>query len=327
MHADLYSLFQCIVNYSLSGTITVQTLMFFKLFPGESYRLQLVVLAVWALDTIHTGLIWGALWKYFVTKFGVGAFVDHIPIPLALSVLFTVRALFLSLGSRPPTVIGYCRLFKPSAFIASWHAVSSVSKRNWRIAIPVVILASLRLVAASASTVEMLVLKSYGDFEHHIGWLFTAGLGLSSGVDVLITVSLCYLLRRSRSKSLGGLYDVIDTMITYTFETGSITAAATIVSMICWILVRKTALVFMGLHFMIGKLYASSLLVTLNVRTDLRRTMVERNHVFSTVELDRRLPRAIHADSDDGVHKSEFTSSPNGLQINVERTVEWAADH
>ncbi|KAL0565517.1 hypothetical protein V5O48_016507, partial [Marasmius crinis-equi] len=49
----------------------------------------------------------------------------------------------------------------------------------------------------------------------------------------------------------------------------------------------------------------------LNIRTDFRRTMLERNRVLSSMELDPRSPRVIRAasSSDDG-YKSDFSHSP-----------------
>lgn len=77
-------------------------------------------------------------------------------------------------------------------------------------------------------------------------WVFTAGLALSTAVDVLITVSLFVLLQSSRADAprydnialskinyvllciwyhfvLDSLTSVIDTLIRYAFETGSLT--------------------------------------------------------------------------------------------------------
>ncbi|KAK0470998.1 hypothetical protein IW261DRAFT_1514009, partial [Armillaria novae-zelandiae] len=75
-------------------------------------------------------------------------------------------------------------------------------------------------------------------------WVFTLGLALSSAVDILITGSLFGLLRTSRSDA-ENLKAVIDSLILYTFETGSLTCAATIIDMIYWIAMSSN-LIFMG---------------------------------------------------------------------------------
>ncbi|KAI3595812.1 hypothetical protein WG66_001032 [Moniliophthora roreri] len=79
-------------------------------------------------------------------------------------------------------------------------------------------------------------------------WSFTLGLALSSILDVLNTGLLCWLLYDSQQ------------------DTSSAIAVA---SMICW-LAMPTNLIFMGLHFIISKTYAISLVVTLNRRKRFR---------------------------------------------------------
>ncbi|KAH9486123.1 hypothetical protein JR316_0000187 [Psilocybe cubensis] len=100
-------------------------------------------------------------------------------------------------------------------------------------------------------------------FRQEFMWLFSLGLGLSSAGDILITVVLFFLLQGSRSK-LPNLNLIIDALILYTFEIGSLTSVAAVATMICWIVLDQS-LIFLGLHFVIGKLYANSLLARLDV--------------------------------------------------------------
>jgi hypothetical protein len=111
---------------------------------------------------------------------------------------------------------------------------------------------------------------NFAVFRQHYEWLWSLGLALSTTVDVLITCSLFTLLWLSRSRSLS-LNGVLDSLIVYTLELGSLTGFATIIAMICW-LVYKNNLVFLGLYFVIAKLYANSMLASLNMRDGLRRT-------------------------------------------------------
>jgi hypothetical protein len=114
----------------------------------------------------------------------------------------------------------------------------------------------------------MLKLHTFTAFKQDVRWIFTTGLALSSTVDILITASLCTLLRSSRT-GMEKLNAIIDSLIMYAFETGALTCAGTIASMLCWSVIPNN-LVFMGLHFVIGKFYANSLLVTLNTRQSTR---------------------------------------------------------
>ncbi|KAH0582172.1 hypothetical protein H2248_011823 [Termitomyces sp. 'cryptogamus'] len=176
-------------------------------------------------------------------------------------------------------------------------------------------LATCRLCSASATSAEMIRLRTFSTFKADFRWLFSLGLALSSIVDILITLCLCFLLQKNRTNSLS-LDRIIDALILYTFEVGSLTCAGSITSMICWLTMNNN-LIFMGLHFVIGKLYANSLLSVLNTRYELRR--------------QRRVP-AVNVESPQRRNSFQFYSpSMNSdihlqhVQINVEKSVTY--DH
>ncbi|KAJ7589655.1 hypothetical protein C8J56DRAFT_37419 [Mycena floridula] len=91
-------------------------------------------------------------------------------------------------------------------------------------------------------------------------------------MDIIITGCLFYFLRKFRRRftsSESMMIHVVDTLTLYTLENGLLTRMTTTASLICW-LKMPTNLVFLGLHFVIGKLYANSLLASLNTRKALR---------------------------------------------------------
>ena len=61
-------------------------------------------------------------------------------------------------------------------------------------------------------------------------WVFTIGLALSSAVDILIAVFLCYSLQNSRSAS-SSMDHVINLLILYTFENGALTWSVLFISL------------------------------------------------------------------------------------------------
>jgi hypothetical protein len=146
------------------------------------------------------------------------------------------------------------------------------SRKNWYLTGPILLLAFVRLIAQTTSTGEMLADKQYSVFNHfYPGWIFTLGLVLSSVVDILITASLCYLLRKIKLEmgSTSTMIQVIDALTLYTLENGFLTCVMATATLICW-LSMKTNLAFLGLHFIIAKLYANSVLASLNTRKELR---------------------------------------------------------
>ncbi|KAF8167237.1 hypothetical protein B0H34DRAFT_7362 [Crassisporium funariophilum] len=281
-----------------SGIVSVQSIVYFKLFPRDKPYLKALVLSVWSLDLAHTALVWSALWEYMITNFGNSRHADYIPFSIALSVVLTATLTFLA----------HC-------FFA--HRIYRLSQRNLYLSVPIIILAIGRLASASVSGGEMVHLRSYTLFRRDFRWLFSMGLALSSGVDILITVLLFLLLQNSRTQSMS-LDHIIDSLVLYTFEIGSLTSLATVVSMICWIRLDNS-LIFLGLHFVIGKLYANSLLATLNTREQLRR-----NHSTAVDLMNVNLPRqAIPSIQFLNPQSSALIDLRSQVQVNVSKSIQY----
>ncbi|KAG2140186.1 hypothetical protein DEU56DRAFT_799199 [Suillus clintonianus] len=279
----------------LSGIITAQTFTYIKRYPADTRVTKSIVALTWLLDSIHTVLVCTASWIFMIQWFGDDAKTDYIPAPLAISVALTA---FL-------TLIVHC-------FFA--HRIHKLTHNDWRISVPIVVFAFLRLVAALVSTVEMIELKTMTAFRHNVEWVFTVGLSLSCIVDVLVAVVLCVTLRSNRS-AYSNMDRIINSIILYTLENNALTSAATIISMICWVTMHN--LVFLGVHFVLSKLYANSLLATLNSRKQLQEER-SRGGVLSN-ELPVAFP---------GRYQSKYNrrlDPENKLEINVEQTIEYEA--
>ncbi|KAF9462200.1 hypothetical protein BDZ94DRAFT_1309849 [Collybia nuda] len=262
------------------------------------------VVTVWNLDLVHTGLTWAAIWEYLIVYYGNIEIVDTIPLYLSLTIVFTAILTFLV-----------------QCFFA--HRIHLLSKKNWFITTPLIILAFGRLCSAFATSAEMIHVRSFAIFKLKFRWLFSLGLALSSTVDILITIFLFFLLSNNRSSSLT-LDRVIDALILYAFEIGSLTSAGTIVSMICWLTMNDN-LIFMGLHFVIGKLYANSLLATLNTRHELRRSQLTHElHPQSDIRNSRRLTLQFRDPFDQALSNQNAHSLP--VHINVEKSIELVYD-
>jgi hypothetical protein len=160
-----------------------------------------------------------------------------------------------------------------------------------------------------------------------VQYLFTLGLAISSAVDVVITFGMCFYLQESR-RGFGTMNDVIDSIIVYTINNGTLTCLSTIVSMIFWLTMKKN-LVFMALHFVIAKMYANSLFATLNMRRKFRERAVPPKETANPMPVlfpdsfnRGNLNRQNHIgsiDLDDGI-------DTKGLHITVEKTVEYDLD-
>jgi len=245
-------LFGGAVALMLSGVVAVQCILFFKLYPDESGVKTGMVATVWTLDVAQSAFIVASLFDYFIAHFGHTSFLAIIPGSVALTILLTAMQTCV------------VHLFYAQKIYRS-------SGKNWLITGPIVCLASLRLLAAIVATAEMLHLGRWDAFSHpYPRLLFSSGLSLSAGTDMIITVCLCYHLRRIRKLSSSSVMkSVLDTLTLYTLENGLITCLATIGSLTFWLVLPASSL-SLSLHFVIGKLYPNSLLLLLNTRKELR---------------------------------------------------------
>jgi len=310
----------------LSGIVTVQCIIYFKLYPNEARIRNLVVVAVWILDLLHSTFIVTSLYDYFIHFFGDYSRIAIIPWSIALSVVVTAI----------------------QTLIVHWyfaHKIYQSSERNWWITGPIVLLAFLRLLAASGSTTEMIRLHRYAVFnEKYPGWIFTTGLSLSASVDIIITAWLCYFLQKMRRRTASTMMaHVVNTLTLYTLENGFLTCLTTTASLICW-LAMPNNLVFLGLHFVIGKLYANSLLINLNTRKELREMRWNKSDWDPNVPVltsdDFTVPytrsytyggmTSMTMTSPTSAYRPAFKVNPrvlpSQLEVNVERRVERTSD-
>ncbi|KAI0368832.1 hypothetical protein BV20DRAFT_426062 [Pilatotrama ljubarskyi] len=232
----------------LSGIVGMQTVLYFRLFTRDMTSTKIRVAVVFFLDLLHSAMIAAANYMYFVNHFGEEDVTDHVfwtvGVSIALTAVITVCVhLFFSM-----------RLFK-------------LSKGNYWITAPIAVLAVARVVAAFVTAIELIRLKSFYEFGVRFRWVFTLGLVLSAVVDGLITLGLCFYLRRHRGGT--GRFDhILNAVTLYTVENGLITSVTTLVSLIFW-LVKSDELIYLGLHFAISKLYANSFLASMNARKSL----------------------------------------------------------
>lgn len=146
---------------------------------------------------------------------------------------------------------------------------------------------------------------------------------------------MCYFLRKNRTM-ITSTIRIIDTLTLWTIRNGSMTSAAAIASLICWLAMPDNR-IFLGLHFVVAKLYANSLLATINARQHIRNGKQynsSRDHPLPIVFSENRknAPEALspqHGFSmqlDSYIPRGENTKWGKTIQVNVERVVESKLD-
>ncbi|KAG2342015.1 hypothetical protein BDR05DRAFT_949281 [Suillus weaverae] len=206
----------------------MQFIVYCRIYFRESWRTKSLVIVIWLLDLSHSALVAVALWDSIIATYGDLSKVDTIPWCIGPTIELTYSPGFDYLPRS-----------------------KEVQKKKLTVAIPIVALAFGRLIMASITNSEMLKLKSYNTFFQPL-------------VDIMITTFLCYFLRKNRP-TFTDTMRIIDTLTFWTIQNGSMTSAAAIATLVCWKTMPSNR-IFLGLHFVVAKFYANSLLATLNAR-------------------------------------------------------------
>ncbi|PPR03488.1 hypothetical protein CVT26_007894 [Gymnopilus dilepis] len=316
-----------------SGIVTAQAFSYFKYYVNDNRSLKALVgwlrLASPFLDICHTLWVAMALWDHLIAHFGDVNRIDYIPWSLAITIAFTAILTFLVHLHVHSSLSMEFFLIQPVQIFRIPHLQTL---NNYIIAAPIGLLATARLCFACLTTGKMYVDENFLPYLRSLPTLLRLGriklrslkefvalytvpllagfgsLALSSVVDILITVLLCYLLLRNHKKN-SSMNGILDKLMLYAFENGSLTSAATVASLICWLTMLHKNLIFMGIHFVISKLYANSLLATLNARKTLvhpshrsqQSNSSERNHAImfpDTFSLSGRTPTPLRVKVD-----------------------------
>ncbi|KAL4070386.1 hypothetical protein J3A83DRAFT_3195145 [Scleroderma citrinum] len=220
-----------LVAFSLSGCVNMQFAMYWRVYPKDTWRTKGLVTLTWVVDISHSVVIAMGLWDSIISPNGNFSAEQLNKIPWSIAIA---------------AELGVVMTFLSQSYFA--HRIYILQKR-WLVAAPV---DRIGPVLAFTSSLP-------------------GSLALSVFVDAVITSWLCRFFRRTRKGRFSMTTQrILDTLTVWTMRNGLITSAGAAASLICWLTVPHT-LTFLGLHFVMGKFYANSLLATINSRERIRR--------------------------------------------------------
>jgi len=232
----------------LFGGTTLQMYYYYHKFSDDTRLHKISVGVLWLLDAFHLALTIHAVYTYVVSGFGDFLGLDKIlwsiqvQVAVNVVVILMVHCLY---AHRVWKLSGYHRGIL--GYITG-----------------LVVLGAAGIGIALAYLV--FTVDKYSELDK-ISWVITAGLGTSTAIDFFITIAMCYYLRKSFGSGLK-LNSRISVVMQYTLGTGLLTSACSLVAMFCYLLVPNT-FVFLGLEFLLTKLYVGSFLAMLNARQPL----------------------------------------------------------
>ncbi|EMD31217.1 hypothetical protein CERSUDRAFT_89243 [Gelatoporia subvermispora B] len=243
------SMLGMILSIMFYGVTLLQTYIYYDSYWGDPSLMRIYVAVLFVLDTAQVVAVIDAVWFYVVPNFGNVDALSGVHPSLAVEIGITI-----SIG-----------LLVQSFFAMR---VRFMSGRN-RI-IPALIFALT--LAQFALGIYYATISDRIDqpiaIQHRVIKILLASLACGMAADFLITTSLVYYLHRGRS-GLRTTDRLINILITYTINTGSLTLLAAMCTIILNQL-KPTLFWDVVPYFLLSKCYVNSTLATLNARTRLR---------------------------------------------------------
>lgn len=241
-----------LVSTLLYGITNLQIYLYFMHYE-DGLAMKVLVSVIWILDTLHISFVCHILYYYLITNYGVPTSLDYIIWSLPASVLVNVFVVSIVQCFFARQIYRLCR---PGV--------------KWLVTGPIILFV-LAQFGFGVETVILEFINRNASVQTQITYYdVTPAWATIVVAEVLITVSLCVLLYDSNSRSV--LFPrtkrLVNTLIIYAVNRCLLTSLVAIADLVIAIEVQDTWSI--GLDFVIGKLYANSLLASLNSRERVR---------------------------------------------------------
>ncbi|KAJ7050283.1 hypothetical protein C8F01DRAFT_1179237 [Mycena amicta] len=294
-------------SFALFGITTAQLYIYYGRFPSDKPSLRLLVAFVWLCEMAHMICIGDVLYSYTIRDYGNPRSLEHILPSMSISVV--VSAVITAL------VQGFFTFRIWS--LGQGHSRSTISLFK---IIPILLWIS-EFVYLLASTAATILAFGQHDLERFLeldGWLVFTAWVLNLVNDTTITASLVLLLVFNRARGMQKTTALVDKLIKWTIETGLITSLFSVLNLVFYVRDRPTFL-WLAIQFVKARLFANSLLASLNSRALLREmdntTTRDPTRAIALTTVTTRFsftPTEQHAREQ--MHRGSSSSSGQGLE-------------
>ncbi|KAI0667713.1 hypothetical protein C8Q78DRAFT_1082010 [Trametes maxima] len=250
-------LLSTIIAAAMYGLTVLQTLFYYEKFPKDSWMLKTtasLVAAVWILDTVTIVLDSHAIYYYLIVNFDNPSALLNQVWSVQVEILITFSAVVI------------VQLF----FVMRIYQLRPYA---WYIPLAMAIIA----IASYA-----LIIMIFSQVFHHTAWSDVQSSGVNNPlvanwvlglvVDTSITIVLCWYLWSEKVYVRHKTHRVLNRIIIFSVNRGAIAAGTQLLSFLLkFVWPRK--LVWLAFHNVLSKVYANSMLATLNSRVAFRSMM------------------------------------------------------
>ncbi|KAF8639296.1 hypothetical protein AX17_001607 [Amanita inopinata Kibby_2008] len=236
-----------IVSAMMYGITNLQTYFYYMTYPNDAKENKILVFSIWLLDTLQMALVSITVYHYLITNYdnppalGFGHWALFLSVAVNVLIAFIVQCFF--------TV----RIFRLCG-----------TRLRWWVAAFIAVMVVAHLGFGLETVVYFFIkkeLKKLSEVTLIAAMPFALFAVLS---DIVIAAALCILLHTSRTP-FARTNAIISTLIIYAINRCLLTSVVAVIEVIVFAAAPHT-LWFVGIDFVIGKLYANSLLATLNSR-------------------------------------------------------------
>ncbi|KAI6021799.1 hypothetical protein BKA83DRAFT_678281 [Pisolithus microcarpus] len=241
------------ISAMVYGITALQTYTYYMHYSDDALTLKLLVAAVWVLDTAHVSLMIHALYYYLIATYGVPTSLEYIIWSLPASDLVNV---FIVFGVQCFFTYQIYYLCRPRV--------------KWWVTTPIMVLVLAQLGFGAETDITEIIHHNASIVPQILYHGVTPAVATIALAEIMITVSLCVLLYDKGSRStLARTKRLLNTLIIYAINRCLLTSVVVIVDLATAVDINMD-IWSMGLSFIVGKLYANSLLASLNAREHLR---------------------------------------------------------
>jgi len=260
----------CLVDVLLQGVLFGQFSRYYTTYTDDKLGPRLLVLGLFIITTLKSIHSFAATWTIYILHFK----------DLNGAIMLMYTEWWLTGSGLMVASIG---LYVQAFFC---HRLWVISKKNYLFVVPIVVVLIFAYVASCVATYYItLGYKA----NHEIATWFAAHLSSVFAGDFLITTSIAYFLLKSRREVLPQTVGLINALVRLTFLTSAPAAMCAMLNLVfSQIYTGDNKLISAAFNQGLAKLYAFSMMWTLNARRSLRADM---NKDPST-ELSNRRPSA-----------------------------------
>jgi len=235
-------LFGPMINWALYGVLCVQTYVYSYNFPDDRWYLKTLAYFVFLLETAQTALTGADVYFWFMAGFGNLDRLDN--------------SNFSAIDS--PTIDAFISLIVQGFFC---YRIWSLNKQALWICLLIAILSVVQAVGAAWGGIKSATLGVYAVVKPALYlWLITSAV-----TDILIAVTMTFLLRRMSQHEGRYSNHVVPRIVRLTVETNTLTASVAVISFVLYVAFPKE-IYYTCPTGVIGKLYSNTLFVTFNNR-------------------------------------------------------------